>query len=58
VAFDMGRRRGGGERPLVRLDHEVALMRDQVSVIEEIAPSLLVLMESWQPTPRPGGSSR
>jgi len=50
IAFDLGRRRGGGECPLVRIDHEVALMQGQVRVIEEVAPSFLALIEAWEPS--------
>jgi hypothetical protein len=44
VCFDTSGRRGGGEYPLVRLDHEAALRGDEVRLVERVAPSFLDLL--------------
>jgi hypothetical protein len=44
VCFDTRSRRGGGECPLVRVDHEAALTQDRISVVREVAPSFLHLI--------------
>ena len=44
VCFDTNKRSGGGEYPLVRLDHEAALQFGRVRVIQQVAPSFLDLL--------------
>lgn len=46
VCFDTSARRGGGEYALVRLDHEAALAKNEIRIVERVAPSFLDLVES------------
>ena len=45
VCFHLNSRRGGGECPLVHLDHEAVLQHDQIQVVKHVAPSFLDLLE-------------
>lgn len=44
VCFDLNERRGGGESPIVRIDHESALQWERVAVKERIADSFSELL--------------
>ena len=44
VCFDTNDRRGGGEYPLVHLDHEAALQHEEIRIVGRIAGSFLDLV--------------
>jgi hypothetical protein len=44
VCFDLSCRRGGGECPIVYLDHESALVHDRPEVVSQLADSFLALI--------------
>jgi hypothetical protein len=44
VCFDLSRRRGGGECPIVYLDHESVLIHDRSQVVRQLADSFLALI--------------
>jgi hypothetical protein len=46
VCFDLGRRRKGGECPVVQLDHEAILCYSRIRQVAELAPSFRELVAS------------
>ena len=46
ICFDSRRRRHGGDCPVVRLNHESALLNTQIKLVTELAPSFRELVSS------------